>query len=306
MWLKMAVELREANGGSNRCEDVYTLQTNLRELMQQLQDETQSSFLSRDKFAQLQKAKTALSTVSRRGHARVRRRQPKVGTMVAGGVSLDLLVEAPSFRVAESLNPVFTTPPRPKSADKGDSLGHSVANVLYVGQFANQDPSSHLNLPQINNLSCGGYNNAMQLIQQLEIPHSYKSGWKVPIPATLRRNSFGKKARHKICDGGKNFAFRNGSRNVKKRIQRNTSNTIVVPAISDRLADIPADDYAWRKYGQKPIKDSNYPRSYYRCSITKGCPARKHVERCSKDPTMLMITYSGDHKDCYGPRSCSL
>ncbi|GJM96928.1 hypothetical protein PR202_ga13806 [Eleusine coracana subsp. coracana] len=32
-----------------------------------------------------------------------------------------------------------------------------------------------------------------------------------------------------------------------------------VPAISDKNADIPADNYSWRKYGQKPIKGSPHP-----------------------------------------------
>ncbi|KAL9687957.1 hypothetical protein QQ045_032369 [Rhodiola kirilowii] len=57
----------------------------------------------------------------------------------------------------------------------------------------------------------------------------------------------------------------------------------------------PADCWAWRKYGQKPIKGSPYPRGYYRCSSSKGCPARKQVERSHADPTMLVITYSSDH-----------
>ncbi|KAK4743708.1 hypothetical protein SAY87_010020 [Trapa incisa] len=57
----------------------------------------------------------------------------------------------------------------------------------------------------------------------------------------------------------------------------------------------PADSWAWRKYGQKPIKGSPYPRGYYRCSSSKGCPARKQVERSRDDPTMVVVTYSCEH-----------
>ncbi|KAJ0796947.1 putative transcription factor WRKY family [Helianthus annuus] len=57
----------------------------------------------------------------------------------------------------------------------------------------------------------------------------------------------------------------------------------------------PSDSWAWRKYGQKPIKGSPYPRGYYRCSSSKGCPARKQVERSRADPTMVMVTYSCEH-----------
>ncbi|OAY78747.1 probable WRKY transcription factor 65 [Ananas comosus] len=57
----------------------------------------------------------------------------------------------------------------------------------------------------------------------------------------------------------------------------------------------PSDSWAWRKYGQKPIKGSPYPRGYYRCSSSKGCPARKQVERSRTDPNMLVVTYSFEH-----------
>ncbi|KAG0590699.1 hypothetical protein KC19_1G120600 [Ceratodon purpureus] len=65
--------------------------------------------------------------------------------------------------------------------------------------------------------------------------------------------------------------------------------------ISSKLADIPPDDYSWRKYGQKPIKGSPHPRGYYKCSSIRGCPARKHVERSMEDSTMLIVTYEGEH-----------
>ncbi|KAL8461088.1 hypothetical protein ACS0TY_031726 [Phlomoides rotata] len=57
----------------------------------------------------------------------------------------------------------------------------------------------------------------------------------------------------------------------------------------------PPDSWSWRKYGQKPIKGSPYPRGYYRCSSSKGCPARKQVERSRLDPTTLLVTYNCDH-----------
>jgi len=65
---------------------------------------------------------------------------------------------------------------------------------------------------------------------------------------------------------------------------------------SPALSDIPGDEYSWRKYGQKPIKGSPFPRGYYRCSTAKGCPARKHVERAADDPATLVVTYEGDHR----------
>lgn len=38
------------------------------------------------------------------------------------------------------------------------------------------------------------------------------------------------------------------------------------------------DGFKWRKYGQKQVKGSIFPRSYYKCTVGE-CPARKHIEK---------------------------
>ncbi|KAM2544574.1 hypothetical protein TB1_016242 [Malus domestica] len=95
---------------------------------------------------------------------------------------------------------------------------------------------------------------------------------------------------------GSGSASGSGKCHCSKRRKNRVKKTIRVPAISSKIADIPADEYSWRKYGQKPIKGSPYPRGYYKCSTVRGCPARKHVERAPDDPAMLIVTYEGEHR----------
>ncbi|XP_015867035.3 WRKY transcription factor 71 isoform X1 [Ziziphus jujuba] len=54
------------------------------------------------------------------------------------------------------------------------------------------------------------------------------------------------------------------------------------------------DGYRWRKYGQKAVKNSPYPRSYYRCT-TQKCTVKKRVERSFQDPSTVITTYEGQH-----------
>uniref|UniRef100_A0A8R7P2W8 WRKY domain-containing protein n=2 Tax=Triticum urartu TaxID=4572 RepID=A0A8R7P2W8_TRIUA len=73
---------------------------------------------------------------------------------------------------------------------------------------------------------------------------------------------------------------------------------VLVPAQRTGNTELPPDDgYTWRKYGQKDILGSRYPRSYYRCTHKNyyGCDAKKKVQRLDDDPFIYEVTYCGDH-----------
>jgi len=52
-----------------------------------------------------------------------------------------------------------------------------------------------------------------------------------------------------------------------------------------------ADGYKWRKYGQKTVKGTNYPRNYYKCTFPE-CGVKKYVERC-EETGIERISYKG-------------
>lgn len=58
----------------------------------------------------------------------------------------------------------------------------------------------------------------------------------------------------------------------------------------DRSSD---DGYNWRKYGQKVVKGSEHPRSYYKCTHP-NCEVKKIFER-SYTGQITEIVYKGTH-----------
>ncbi|XP_017605611.1 WRKY transcription factor 22-like [Gossypium arboreum] len=89
-----------------------------------------------------------------------------------------------------------------------------------------------------------------------------------------------------------------------KRSRKKQQHRVVKHVTGD--AGLQSDIWSWRKYGQKPIKGSPYPRSYYRCSSSKGCLARKQVERSCSDPRVFIITYTAEHNHGHPTRRTSL
>lgn len=82
--------------------------------------------------------------------------------------------------------------------------------------------------------------------------------------------------------------------------QRGQSNTSTQGSHADNkdVSSITAersseDGYNWRKYGQKLVKGSEFPRSYYKCTYP-NCEVKKIFER-SPDGQITEIVYKGSH-----------
>nr|QFI57431.1 WRKY36 [Glycyrrhiza glabra] len=84
--------------------------------------------------------------------------------------------------------------------------------------------------------------------------------------------------------------FRNNKAKKKEKKPREPRFAFLTKSEIDNLED----GYRWRKYGQKAVKNSPYPRSYYRCTSQK-CGVKKRVERSYQDPSIVMTTYEGQH-----------
>ncbi|OIW14296.1 hypothetical protein TanjilG_21436 [Lupinus angustifolius] len=70
----------------------------------------------------------------------------------------------------------------------------------------------------------------------------------------------------------------------------NNNNNNFQPQILNRRSD---DGYNWRKYGQKQVKGTANPRSYYKCTYP-NCPTKKKVER-ALDGQITEIVYKDNH-----------
>ncbi|KAG5060551.1 hypothetical protein JHK87_001580 [Glycine soja] len=84
---------------------------------------------------------------------------------------------------------------------------------------------------------------------------------------------------------------------IKHEIQSNSApgsvqfNSIAPKSIREQRRS--EDGYNWRKYGEKQVKGSENPRSYYKCTHP-SCPTKKKVER-SLEGHITEIVYKGSH-----------
>ncbi|RCV36824.1 hypothetical protein SETIT_8G012800v2 [Setaria italica] len=90
------------------------------------------------------------------------------------------------------------------------------------------------------------------------------------------------------CELGSNRAARTQHQRIRKDERTWTSDTYA-----------PYDDgHQWRKYGEKKLSNSNFPRFYYRCTYKNDmkCPATKQVQqKDTSDPPLFSVTYFNHH-----------
>ncbi|OMP08603.1 DNA-binding WRKY [Corchorus olitorius] len=87
-------------------------------------------------------------------------------------------------------------------------------------------------------------------------------------------------------------------KDVFKKRKTSSGWTEQIRVCSGTSLEGPLDDgYCWRKYGQKDILGSNFPRGYYRCTHrhSRGCLATKQVQRSDQDPSIFEVKYRGRH-----------
>ncbi|KAL6185295.1 hypothetical protein ACLB2K_041429 [Fragaria x ananassa] len=222
------------------------------------------------------KFKQFISVLNRTGHARFRRGPPK---------------QPSEPTTAYSTPPPNPVPPKPQttlSFESGNPKPNTKTNSDSKGCLTLSPPMSTTSsfLSSVTT-GDGSVSNGKVFSSAAVAPAPAFSAGKPPLSQSHRKRCHDELATKTTSSG---------RCHCSKRRKTKVKRTVRVPAISSKIADIPSDDFSWRKYGQKPIKGSPYPRGYYKCSSVRGCPARKHVERAQDDPTMLIVTYEAEHR----------
>ncbi|KAG2717620.1 hypothetical protein I3760_03G184000 [Carya illinoinensis] len=152
--------------------------------------------------------------------------------------------------------------------------------------------SSEVISPTDENWKNVGVENSAATGENLPTPNSSVSCSSNELGAGEEESVKSKKDKQpQLCEDGAEEKSKKAKKPKKKeKRQREPRVAFLTKSEIDHLED----GYRWRKYGQKAVKNSPYPRSYYRCTSPK-CIVKKRVERSFQDPSTVITTYEGQH-----------
>ncbi|XVE97161.1 hypothetical protein REPUB_Repub02eG0287400 [Reevesia pubescens] len=153
----------------------------------------------------------------------------------------------------------FSFQPQPRPSTTSSSSFQSSSNIVSVKQ-STWNFSEPMKQPELTLEKAGGVKTEFAPMQNF-------SSEMAPLQTNMQSNTDSQPAGYNQCNQSSQYNIR-----------------------ENRKVD---DGYNWRKYGQKQVKGSENPRSYYKCTYP-NCPTKKKVER-SLDGQITEIVYKGSH-----------
>ncbi|GAB4829063.1 WRKY transcription factor [Ancistrocladus abbreviatus] len=174
---------------------------------------------------------------------------------------------------------------------------HEIDSSASAAMAAAASSSSHHQFPdkfQCSTTSSGGPaavgSSAAEVEAEAEAAMTTAS---MPSVSSSSSEDQPEKSTNSVGDGGGVPASAETSTKVKKKGHKRIRQPRFAFMTRSEVDNL-EDGYRWRKYGQKAVKNSPFPRSYYRCTNSK-CTVKKRVERSSEDPAIVITTYEGQH-----------
>ncbi|KAL4590041.1 hypothetical protein LXL04_002959 [Taraxacum kok-saghyz] len=235
--------------------------------------------------------KQAVSAFKRSGHARFRR-GPSPSSSDA---------HAPSIS-SQSEEKLPREPPQGESVAASEKCELQRSGTDTTSSF--QSISSSLMSSVAGGTLEGSVSNGKQLSSLgIVAPTLSFSSRKPPLPSSHRKRHSTNLPSGSLQGYGRenNSVSRSGCHCCKRRKTGSKREVRRIPITGSKVESIPADDYSWKKYGEKKIDGSPFPRVYYKCNSAKGCPARKRIELSLTDSKMLLVTYDREHRHHHTP-----
>ncbi|KAL6987484.1 hypothetical protein U1Q18_013232 [Sarracenia purpurea var. burkii] len=167
-------------------------------------------------------------------------------------------------------------------SDKEDKVlnSESESTVVYKPLAKAVSKTTLSLLANLGNFNISHQQGLAQVEAHVQHPNEFKHHLRSDLSSNLHQNCLSQLEREKTTEPSK----------MTSESTKDDQMSLSLGNNGDRSS---YDGYNWRKYGQKQVKGSEYPRSYYKCT-NPNCPVKKKVER-SLDGLIAEIVYKGEH-----------